>query len=178
MTPQEMKKYRTEIKLTQTELAKRIGITLRHYQRLESGETDMTDVMAKVVKMELTKINRKKMTTAQFRSIKDDLTPQEIAGVFKGMSSKIKIYYPAGLPESKCESPHRIVVEGNQVIVKSKIADGNAYTDIVLSRLSHVLKEMVSLAERIKLDEVGQVQLDRIINDSKYVLNDLGYYGD
>jgi transcriptional regulator with XRE-family HTH domain len=176
VTPQDMKKFRTEIKLTQRELAKMIGITLRHYQRLESGETAMTETMAKVVKMELTKLNRKKMTTAQFRSIKDDLTPDEIAGVFKGMSNKIKIYYPAGLAEPRWESPDRIVVQSNQVVVKAKFADGNAYTDIVLARLPRCLKEMIAFVERIKLNEEGQVELDRIIGHTKYILRDLGYY--
>jgi len=53
MTPAEMKERRKELNLTQEELAKRIGITLRHYSRLELGICPMTKVMQKVVKMEL-----------------------------------------------------------------------------------------------------------------------------
>jgi transcriptional regulator with XRE-family HTH domain len=53
MTPNEMKERRKELKLTQAEVAKRIGITLRHYSRLELGICPMTNVMQKVVKMEL-----------------------------------------------------------------------------------------------------------------------------
>ena len=53
MTPQEMRARRNEMKLTQTELANRIGITLRHYQRIETGAAPITNMMSKVVKMEL-----------------------------------------------------------------------------------------------------------------------------
>lgn len=53
MTPQEMKARRKEMKLTQAEIASRIGITLRHYQRIEAGISPITIMMSKVVKMEL-----------------------------------------------------------------------------------------------------------------------------
>lgn len=53
MTPEEMKERRKELKLTQAEVANRIGITLRHYSRIELGISPLTNVMKKVVKMEL-----------------------------------------------------------------------------------------------------------------------------
>lgn len=53
MTPQEMKTKRKARNLTQAELAKRIGITVRHYNRLETGAAPLTPIMQKVVRMEL-----------------------------------------------------------------------------------------------------------------------------
>jgi transcriptional regulator with XRE-family HTH domain len=53
MTPSEIKERRKLLNLTQADVAKRIGITLRHYHRIESGTSPLTTVMKKVVKMEL-----------------------------------------------------------------------------------------------------------------------------
>ena len=53
MTPQEIRERRKELSLTQAEVAKRIGITVRHYNRIETGASPITTVMSKVVKMEL-----------------------------------------------------------------------------------------------------------------------------
>ena len=170
MTPQEMRARRNEMKLTQTELAKRIGITLRHYQRLESGETTMTDTMAKVVKMELTKINRKKMTAAQFRSIKDDLTPDEIIRFLHAISSKIKIYYPAGLSESEWASPNRIKLSDQDVLIESDLVDENAYSRGMLRGLAQCLNDMVNLVNDAKLDEEDRDAFRPVMQKTESVL--------
>ena len=49
MTPQEIFMDRCGLGLTQKEAADRIGITLRHYQRIESGQAVVTKTIAKLL---------------------------------------------------------------------------------------------------------------------------------
>ncbi|WP_282803279.1 helix-turn-helix transcriptional regulator [Secundilactobacillus kimchicus] len=46
-----MKDRRIELDLTQSEVAKRAGISLRQYQRIESGKDTMFSVYARIAKV-------------------------------------------------------------------------------------------------------------------------------
>ena len=58
MTPQQIKERRQELNVTQAFVAKRLGITLRHYQRIEAGSTQLTGSLKKMVDVELKKLSK------------------------------------------------------------------------------------------------------------------------
>lgn len=55
MTPAELKQARTTLGLTQTQMAARVGMKLRGYQRLEGSERGISETVALLVQALLEK---------------------------------------------------------------------------------------------------------------------------
>lgn len=52
MSPQQIRKARLGLGLTQETMAERIGLSPRHYKRLESGATPVSESLARLVAYE------------------------------------------------------------------------------------------------------------------------------
>ena len=51
MTPSELKRHRKALGLTQTEMAKTLGMTQVHYNRLERDKSPITSTVARLVRL-------------------------------------------------------------------------------------------------------------------------------
>lgn len=178
MTPAEIKQRRKELNLTQAAVAKNLGITLRHYQRLESGEVPLTGAMKKIMPLELEYMKRRTMTPQQFNRIKHELTLREIANIIKAMGAKIKIQYPARLQKSEWATPYDINVGKDEILITSHIPDAKYEPNLdyrLMMSLSSCLYDMTDLVRRCKFDEAGQKQFDEITERAIEVLSQTVY---
>jgi len=178
MTPEEIKQSRKLLKLTQSDMADRIGITPRHYQRIESGEVPLTGAMRKIVPLELKRCARKQITSAQFKSIKDQLTLGEIANIIRAMGGQIKIQHPSGLVEPQWAKADYISSTSKEILIQSKVNDKRftPYADHdLMKRLAVCLYDMTELVQRCKFDEKGEAAFNQAIKDAVDVLSDAAY---
>lgn len=176
MTPAEMKERRNKLHLTQAQVAEKLGITLRHYQRLESGKTPVTGAMIKLLPREL-RVKRKPITVVEFRKIKHEMTLGEIASIIRAMGKKIKIQHPAGLDKPTWIEPHYIACTHGEILLQSKVPDRFLpFVDQdLLKRLAVCLYDMTDLVRRCKFDEEGQKKFDQVIEQAIDVLGDATY---
>lgn len=178
MTPEEMKQRRNDLRLTQAELADRIGITTRHYQRIEAGDIALTGAMAKVIPLELQPPKRKPITVAEFRKIKDELTLSEIANVIRAMGSKIKIQHPCGLTEAKWATADYISGTHKEILIQSKINDNRFQPRAdheLMKRMAVCLYDMTELVMRCKFDDKGQQAIDQVVKQAIDIIDDATY---
>lgn len=177
MTPAEMKERRNKLHLTQAQIAEKLGITLRHYQRLESGKTPVTGAMVKLLPREL-KLKRRPVTVEQFRKLKHELTLNEITNLIRAMGKKIKIQHPAGLEEPTWTEAHYIECTHGEILLQSRVHDKRfvPYMDQeLMKRLAVCLYDMTDLVRRCKFDEEGQKKFDQVIEQAIDVLGDATY---
>lgn len=178
MTPEELKARRKEYNLTQAQLAKKLGITLRHYNRLETGSSPLIGALKKVVEMELKKLGKSKMTIAQFKSIRDQLTLQDIAHIIRSMNTKIKIQHPKNLECATWATADYIEATHKEILIQTKVHDRKfrPFVDAeLMNRIASCLYDMTDLVRRTKFDEAGEAAFKDVIEEAIDALGDAMY---